>query len=58
MSGIGDPPMPGRRDIGAPGHEVGTPASIGQELIDHDPDHNLLLSVHAYWAGFDGRPHI
>ena len=32
--------------------------AIGQELIDHDPDHNLLLSVHAYWAGFDGRPHI
>lgn len=32
--------------------------AIGQELIDHDPDHNLLLSVHAYWAAFDGRPHI
>ena len=32
--------------------------AIGQELIDHDPDHNLLLSVHAYWAGFDGRLHI
>ena len=27
--------------------------SIGQELIDHDPDHNLLLSVHAYWAAYD-----
>ena len=24
--------------------------SIGQELIDHDPRHNLLLSAHAYWA--------
>jgi mannan endo-1,4-beta-mannosidase len=32
--------------------------TIGQELIDHDPDHNLLLSVHAYWAAFDGMPHI
>jgi mannan endo-1,4-beta-mannosidase len=31
---------------------------IGQELIDHDPDHNVLLSVHAYWADFDGMPHI
>ncbi len=32
--------------------------SIGQELIEHDPDHNLLLSAHAYWAGYDGVPHI
>jgi mannan endo-1,4-beta-mannosidase len=32
--------------------------AIGQELIDHDPDHNLLLSVHAYWAARDGMPHI
>lgn len=32
--------------------------TIGQELIEHDPDHNLLLSVHAYWAGYDGMPHI
>jgi mannan endo-1,4-beta-mannosidase len=32
--------------------------TIGQELIDHDPDHNLLLSVHAYWAAFDGIPFI
>ncbi len=30
----------------------------GQELIDHDPDHNVLLSVHAYWADFDGMQHI
>jgi mannan endo-1,4-beta-mannosidase len=28
--------------------------TIGQELIDHDPDRNLLLSGHAYWAGYDG----
>jgi mannan endo-1,4-beta-mannosidase len=32
--------------------------SIGQELIDHDPDHNLLLSGHAYWADYDGSPII
>jgi mannan endo-1,4-beta-mannosidase len=32
--------------------------SIGQDLIDHDPDHNVLLSVHAYWADFDGIPFI
>jgi mannan endo-1,4-beta-mannosidase len=32
--------------------------TIGQELIDHDPDHNLLLSVHAYWAAYEGMPHI
>ena len=32
--------------------------TIGQELIDHDPDHNLLLSGHAYWAAYDGIPHL
>jgi mannan endo-1,4-beta-mannosidase len=32
--------------------------AIGQELIDHDPDHNLLLSGHAYWAAYDGMPHL
>jgi len=32
--------------------------AIGQELIDHDPDHNLLLSGHAYWAAYNGLPHI
>lgn len=29
---------------------------IGKELIDHDPDHNLLFSGHSYWAGYDGIP--
>jgi mannan endo-1,4-beta-mannosidase len=28
--------------------------SIGQELVNHDPRHSLLLSVHAYWAGYNG----
>ena len=34
--------------------------SIGQELVDHDPQRNVLLSVHAYWAspGFDGPSEI
>jgi len=32
--------------------------TVGQELINRDPDHNLLLSVHAYWADFDGIPQI
>jgi mannan endo-1,4-beta-mannosidase len=32
---------------------------IGQELIDHDPWHSLLLSVHAYWGGdYDGTNEI
>jgi mannan endo-1,4-beta-mannosidase len=32
--------------------------AIGQEIVDHDPDHNVLLSVHAYWAAYDGTPFI
>lgn len=32
--------------------------SIGQELINYDPRHNLLLSVHAYWADYDGSAEI
>jgi mannan endo-1,4-beta-mannosidase len=32
--------------------------TIGQELIDHDPKKNILLSVHAYWAGYDGTSEI
>ena len=31
---------------------------IGQELIAHDPDHNILLSGHAYWAAYNGTPYI
>jgi mannan endo-1,4-beta-mannosidase len=31
---------------------------IGQELIDSDPDRNLLLSVHSYWAAYDGMQYI
>jgi mannan endo-1,4-beta-mannosidase len=32
--------------------------AVGKELIDHDPDHNLLLSAHAYWAVQDWTPEI
>jgi mannan endo-1,4-beta-mannosidase len=32
--------------------------TIGQDLIDHDPDHNLLLSAHAYWAAHDWTSEI
>jgi mannan endo-1,4-beta-mannosidase len=31
---------------------------IAQELLDADPDRNLLFSGHAYWAGYDGMSHI
>jgi mannan endo-1,4-beta-mannosidase len=33
-------------------------AKIAQELLDSDPDRNLLFSGHAYWAGYDGMSHI
>jgi len=33
-------------------------AKIGRELIDSDPDRNLLFSGHAYWAGYDGMSHL
>jgi mannan endo-1,4-beta-mannosidase len=32
--------------------------SIGQQLITADPNQNLLLSAHAYWAAYDGLPFI
>ena len=32
--------------------------SIGVELVNHDPKHNLLLSSHTYWAGYDGTSEI
>lgn len=33
-------------------------AKIGRELIDSDPNRNLLFSGHAYWAGYDGMSHL
>lgn len=32
--------------------------SIGHELINHDPRRSLLMSAHAYWAGWDGTAHV
>lgn len=40
------------------GQSINAFTSIGQELIEHDPRHSLLLSVHSYWAGYDGTPEI
>jgi mannan endo-1,4-beta-mannosidase len=40
------------------GTTIGAFNTIGAELITHDPKHNLLLSAHAYWADYDGRPEI
>jgi mannan endo-1,4-beta-mannosidase len=31
---------------------------IAKELIDRDPAQNLLFSGHAYWAAYNGTPHI
>ena len=41
------------------GTSINAFTSIGQELIDHDPRHSLLLSVHAYWGGdYDGTSEV
>ena len=32
--------------------------SIGAQLVSADPLHNIMLSTHAYWAGYDGRPYV
>lgn len=41
------------------GSSINAFTSIGQELIDHDPEHSILLSVHAYWgADYDGTAEI
>ena len=40
------------------GTTIGAFTAIGRELINHDPKRNILLSVHAYWAGYDGTPEI
>ena len=28
--------------------------TVGEQLIEADPLHNILLSAHAYWAGYNG----
>jgi len=40
------------------GTSINAFTQIGQELIDHDPRHSLLLSVHAYWGGYNGTAEI
>ncbi|WAK02310.1 cellulase family glycosylhydrolase [Methylobacter sp. YRD-M1] len=50
--------MPVMIDAPDCGTSIDALITIGQQLIDHDPDHNLLLSVHAYWVAYDGIPHI
>ena len=40
------------------GTTIGAFTDIGRDLINHDAQRNLLLSVHAYWAGYDGTPDI
>lgn len=40
------------------GQSINAFVSIGRELILHDRRRSLLLSVHAYWAGYDGTPEI
>jgi len=50
--------MPVMIDAPDCGTSIDALITIGQELIAHDPDHNLLLSVHAYWAAYDGMPQI
>jgi mannan endo-1,4-beta-mannosidase len=37
------------------GTSVNAFLSVGQQFIDHDPQHNILLSAHAYWGSdYDG----
>ena len=31
---------------------------IAQELINHDPIHNIIFSGHAYWSAYNGLPQI
>ena len=31
---------------------------VGEKLIAADPQHNVLLSAHAYWAGYDGMQYL
>jgi len=40
------------------GTSINAFTSIGEELINRDLEHNLLLSVHAYWADYDGTAEI
>jgi chitinase/poly(3-hydroxybutyrate) depolymerase len=37
------------------GTDVKAIVDAGQEIITHDPQHNIIFSVHAYWAGYNGN---
>jgi mannan endo-1,4-beta-mannosidase len=54
-AGLNMPIMIDAPDCGSSLHAFTT---IGRDLITHDPRHNLLLSVHAYWADYDGTGEI
>jgi mannan endo-1,4-beta-mannosidase len=49
-SGLRAPIMIDAPDCGT---SVNAFLTIGQELIDHDPQHSILLSTHTYWGGAD-----
>jgi mannan endo-1,4-beta-mannosidase len=37
------------------GQDIDMLQAVGPGLIEHDPEHNLLLSVHMWWRDPDGR---
>jgi len=57
MSGLEMPIMVDAPDCGS---TLGafTSASLGKDLVDNDPRRNVLLSAHAYWAGYDGMAEL
>jgi mannan endo-1,4-beta-mannosidase len=36
------------------GQDINTLQAVGPRLIEHDPEHNLLLSVHMWWSDATG----
>ena len=40
------------------GTSIAALKAVGNELVNHDDEHNILLSVHSYWAASDGTPDI
>ncbi|MES2774059.1 MAG: cellulase family glycosylhydrolase [Bacteroidota bacterium] len=37
------------------GQNIDALVLVGQELVNHDPLHNILLSAHSYWTGYVGN---
>lgn len=50
--------MPLMIDAPDGGSSIDAFLQVGQRLIDADPLHNILLSVHAYWAAYDGMSYV